>query len=597
MHATTANRSKTIKLAAIAGVSLLSVAALAATIATSSDPGITVVDGSTTPAPAPAPTAAATSTATSPTDAYAAALAMWRAPRVKGACASCHGPDFFDLARIGTTDADALRRARIDGASDAEAADLIAGIKSVRARYALAPEDARSFRPLQPGGAVLPGASSIERDAALGDEMARFMPTLAGNTPIRSLADARRARDELLNVDFNRMRIGIALPLWSADIAHGPQEGTMNDWVTDVARVAKPGNEAQWLALQDAYLNDPSDLNFWKMYFSVDTMTQSFGPVTPYDPADAAQVERLTLAKFKTTLLGHHMLLTRAIGNRSFVRGNVAFDYLGTEEPFKSAFAGKRTNPANIGETVPKFLPNPWWELGEAARSALRPSSASDGLAGNTGRDDNARDALRLLGYPQFVTDSIDPQLSGIDLRNDMQLSWLMLGSLIDAGQTRISQSNSTRVGEYLQAAMWSQDLFVHRVLQTGVRMVSASYRPESSWAKAPPPYMLDFNYFAKYNRLTPTRWSSADSTAVDGTIKSRQLDAFKRITANFLRMSLYLHEEALDQGLIAPYGTSRPANYAEMNAFFDYAQLPGRAEDDALLRRVAAKSQTPLSF
>lgn len=591
-------KAKASKLAVIGGVSLLSLAAFAATVNKSGSSPFAIVSGA-----APSLTSfsspilpSGTVTKQLPAETYATALAMWRAPRVKGSCASCHGPDFFDLARIGTTVTDAIRRARIDGASEEEANALVAGIETVRARYALPPEDPRSFRPFQPGGAVLPGATSIERDAALGDELANFMPTLSSATPIRSLADAKRARDELLNVDFSRMKIGIQFPLWSADLAHGSKEGTINDWVTDIARVAKPGYEAAWLALQDKYLNDPSDYNFWTLYFSVDKMTQAFNTPTPYDPADAAKVERFALAKFKSTLIGHHGLRAKATNNTNFMRDGMAFAYLAADEPFKTSFNKAQTNPTNSGEQVPRFLPNPWWEIGEAARSAFRPSDASLGLAGNKGQD-AARDVMGLLGYPSFVLDSVDPQLRADAMLDDLQLSWFVLGSTLDPGQTRISQSNSTLVGEYLQAAMWRQDMFIHRTLQTGIRLVAASYRPEAAWGKPPAPYMLSFNYFAGYNRATPTRWSSPGNAAVSATVKARQLEAFKRITANFFRMSLYLHEEALDQGLIQPYGTTRTADYDRVNAFFNYAQLPGRADDDALIRRVAAKSQTPLTF
>lgn len=591
-------QSRRLKFAAIGGVSLLSLGALAATVNSSAGVSLAVVPGA-------APSLIGFSSPVPPTDTvtkklpgetYATALAMWRAPRVKGSCASCHGPDFFDLARIGTSVADTIRRAQIDGASEAEANALVAGIGAVRARYALPPENPRTFRPFQPGGAVLPGATSIERDAALGDEMASFLPTLSGATPIRSLADAKRARDELLNIDFSRMKIGIQFPLWSADLAHGPNEGTINDWVTDIARVAKPGNESAWLALQDKYLNDPSDYNFWNLYFSVDKLTQSFTAPTPYDPADAAKVERFAAAKFKSTLLGHHGLRARAMGNTSFMRNGMALAYLASEDPFRTSFANQPVFSNPSGEKMPRFLPNPWWEIGEAARSAFRPSDASLGVIGNKGQD-NARDVMRLLGYPSFVLDSVDPQLRADAMLDDLQLSWFMLGATLDPAQTRISQSNSTLVGEYLQAAMWRQDMFIHRTLQTGMRLVAASYRPDAAWGKPPAPYMLNFNYFAGYNRATPTRWNSPGNSAVSPTIKAKQLEAFKRITANFFRMSLYLHEEALDQGLIQPYGTTRTADYDRVNAFFDYAQLPGREEDDALIRRVAAKSQTPLTF
>ena len=134
--------------------------------------------------------------------AYRNALDVWRAPRVNGECMSCHGPDFFDLARTGTLDSDIRRRGIMDGASPAEVEQLIEGVRVVRQAYRLAPENPRTFRPLQPGGAVLPGASTIARDLAFAEEFAKFAPTLTSAQPIRTLADAKRARDELLAIDL-----------------------------------------------------------------------------------------------------------------------------------------------------------------------------------------------------------------------------------------------------------------------------------------------------------------------------------------------------------------------------------------------------------
>ncbi|MBA3837927.1 MAG: hypothetical protein C0499_09760, partial [Zymomonas sp.] len=118
---------------------------------------VSTISGATAPAqPATAVTTGAS---------YDAALAVWRKPREKDSCVSCHGPDFIDLAHIGTTDSDLVRRAISDGASASEAQTLLKAVKDLRFRYLITPRDPRTFRPFQPGGAVLPGASSIERDA------------------------------------------------------------------------------------------------------------------------------------------------------------------------------------------------------------------------------------------------------------------------------------------------------------------------------------------------------------------------------------------------------------------------------------------------
>lgn len=157
--------------------------------------------------------------------------------------------------------------------------------------------------------------------------------------------------------------------------------------------------------------------------------------------------------------------------------------------------------------------------------------------------------------------------------------------------------TGSTQVGEYLQGQLSEQDYFIHRTFQTGLRNVVRVYRPEAVWNDRPV-YNLKFGYFTGYGRHMPTRWNSVGEGSVSAAVKAEQIAAYKRITANMFRMSLLLHEEELDCGRIAPYGTSPlDGDYASINDFFNYAGQPGRAEDDALLRRVAAKSGTALGF
>lgn len=528
--------------------------------------------------------------------AYRNALDVWRAPRVNGECMSCHGPDFFDLARTGTLDSDIRRRGIMDGASPAEVEQLIEGVRVVRQAYRLAPENPRTFRPLQPGGAVLPGASTIARDLAFAEEFAKFAPTLTSAQPIRTLADAKRARDELLAIDFDRIRVGMAFPIWSTDRFHGAAEGNLNDWVADVARTARPEARAEWLALQDAYLADPSDFNFWRVYFALQTMTQPFGLRPGNLAAHEQKIIRVADLKLRNALIGQHLLRTEALGRRNqFMRGAMPFAYLTRDEPFRTAF-DRLDATGRVGERLPRFLPNPIWELGDYARVGFDADPSTAGRLGNISSRDALRDRLTLMGYPQFVINGIDPGLTAGQSETDIRLAWFMLGLRFDPGMQRISQSNSTLVGEYLQENLHNLDYFNHRVFVEALRLVNRSYRPEAS-PGAPPPYRLFFGYFAKYNRQMPSRWNSTGHTAVGGDIKSAQIDAYKRTAANFFRMSLLLHEEALASGAIAPYG-SNPVNdgeFAQIRAFFDYAGLPGRSEDEALLVRVAMRAGAPI--
>ena len=94
-----------------------------------------------------------------------------------------------------------------------------------------------------------------------------------------------------------------------------------------------------------------------------------------------------------------------------------------------------------------------------------------------------------------------------------------------------------------------------------------------------------------------PTRWNSDPQNQISPAVKARQLDVYKRLTANMFRMSLLLHEEALDRGVIAPYGatSTQDGDFQPIIDFLNYANLPDRAADDLLVRRVAAKAGRPI--
>lgn len=523
---------------------------------------------------------------------YAAALDVWRAPRPKDSCMSCHGPDFIDLARIGSTDTDIVRRSIADGASEQEAQTLLRAVKEMRTTWRIPATNARTFRFLQPGGAVLPGNTSAERDLALAGELAKALPTLMTQAPIRSRAQAEQARNEVLAFDWNKVRVGVPFPLWSADIAQGPAEGTLNDWVADLPRVPKPSRRADWIRIQDEYLADPSHLNFWRLYFAVDDMTEPFATgTTPFDSTDSWKLRHFADAKFKSALIGQHIMRSQLRGRvGSFLRGQPAFQYLTSESPLNVLSAGKAAG-ASTGLKLPKYLPNPFWEVGDAARIGFLPSAASVGQPGNGGSEVRMRDTLRLLGAPDFVLDSVDPGTLRVEEETDVRLSWFMAGMLLDQGLGRTSPSNSTKSGEYLLGSLWRRDYFLHRSLISTVRTVTRRYAP-GAWIETVPAFSVNLGYFDAYDRNRPSRWGMRDNLSLPASVRTAQLDAFKRFTANMYRMNLYLYEIDLDSGRVTSReGVSSAEDYRRMLVFFEYAQLPGLSEDQALVRRIAAKA------
>jgi hypothetical protein len=206
--------------------------------------------------------------------AYKTGLAAWRkAGDVDGnACTSCHAADPMDLAFIGYTDAQIYRRAfsHTSKASQATIDAVIDMVHALRAKYNIkTPPNPLTYRPFQPGGAVLPGATPALRDQAFGQELKDMKMRLMG-APINSVADAKQAWTELAALDLRALKVGVALNHYTEDIFNNDgvnvpcadmhmceDHGTIADWMTDTP-VIKGALPANVLAAQDAYLANPT---------------------------------------------------------------------------------------------------------------------------------------------------------------------------------------------------------------------------------------------------------------------------------------------------------------------------------------------------
>ncbi|MDX2003654.1 MAG: hypothetical protein SFU83_00125 [Meiothermus sp.] len=493
------------------------------------------------------------------------AMALWHnqdlTKHPKGSCAGCHGADFFDLARIGSTDADLTRRAVIDGATPAEAAALIQAVKAMRTEMRLPAANARTFRPFQPGGEVLlsgltdpPHLRAVKRDIEFGRRLERLLPTLMGGR-IDSLEKAQKARDELLDLargtntagaNPNRLNIrklptGIIYPLWSADSFHGAAEGTFNDWVADVAHDAKPERKTEWLALQNAYLANPSTENFWKMYHAVATggitTTPLLGTCTMdgLNPSLACgAVDDFNQHKFLSALIGQHLMRQEALGlEDGFTQNALAFQYLDTDPRF--AFINQRKDP--------EFLPADMWEIGDRGRVMLDDSS----------RTGSFRENLRKLGYPEFVLNSIDPNRTEAQEQHALRLAWFWIGFSFDPSFARMHASNATKVGEYMVGTLIQERMFIHNAFAQNMRLVARGFLPEANVRSATrpsrvtpvkPEFLMNYSYFIGYGReILDKEWSEDRRAGVTfpQALKDEQGAIWGRFVSNGFRMSLYL--------------------------------------------------------
>ena len=485
-----------------------------------------------------------------PLEAQEKALKLWRdddrTQHPKGSCSGCHGADFYDLARIGSTKTDILRRAKIDGASPEEAAALAQAIQQIRARDGLPVENPRTFRPFQPSGTVLPGATPLERDLNFARSLEPLLPTLFG-ARIDSLEAAKKARAELLDLirgdnasganssrlNLRSLPTGIQYPLWSADLAQGDSEGTLNDWLADIALDATPEFKTQWHALQDAYLNDASDQNFWKMYAAVPTMTATkpferctIGGINPNLACGA--VDDFARHKLRSAMIGQHLMRTQHAARAGFVQGAMAFSYLDN-----ASYAVK--NEVLGG--------NDLWEIGDRARVMLDDNQAAGTL----------RTSLAALGLPKFVLESVSATDNVSAEQQRLRVTWFWIGFTFDPSFARTSGSNSTKVGEYMVGSLSDENLHLHNAFSQHVRLIAKGYLPEANVKKSgsamipvTPAFLMDYSYFIGYGRPV-LGWNEDRKNPLPAAQKLEQQGLWQRFVGNGFRMSMYLQMDALE--------------------------------------------------
>lgn len=240
-------------------------------------------------------------------DIIKAGLEAWRKPDQNGmACANCHSPDGIEIARYNFSDED-IRRRDAFHLERPDSDKIVAMIHALRDKHNLNDKllDPMEDRPLQPGGAVLPGATAQERDLAFARTLVTKLPGLF-NGPIDSFEKARQARNELIAFDTRKEPVGVPFPRLSEDIHHGPEHGLLNDWLADMPQKPRDAQaQAEWFALQDTYLANPSAANFWAMYKATDTL---------FDKPKGRLAEKLSMGKYRALLQLQHVMREEVTG-------------------------------------------------------------------------------------------------------------------------------------------------------------------------------------------------------------------------------------------------------------------------------------------
>ena len=306
----------------------------------------------------------------------------------------CHGsPDGFDLAYWNISAAD-IRRRDADHINPADSEKIVGLMEELRKKYDIVPKDIRTVSPFQPGGSMLPGASALERDAALIASFQSALPLLAtGN--VNSATKANQAVNDILNFDINSHPIGIQLPKWSRDKHFGNAEGSITDWIADVAMLPKDQAAMnRYYDAQDVYLNNPSEANFWLMYDSFYQNTKVAPELT--DP-DGKTFQR---HKYLASMIGAHDLRMETMGLPRILDKHSKHKIF-----YYDSAKGYRV------------FDGPIFELGEAGNA-----------------DEN-------FGFPQHVIDSLNP---AINIKGDIERGkdpWWWIGWMYNPGLV----NNTTR--------------------------------------------------------------------------------------------------------------------------------------------------------
>ena len=407
-------------------------------------------------------------------------MMAWRTPggKFNSACSSCHAPDAFDLAQFNFDDATIKRRALSHvGADDAD--KIIALVHAIRRKYDLHPLDPMTDRPLQPGGSMIAGPTSEDRDLAFGKSLASVLPTIMTDR-VDSLDKAKKARDEFMALDPRSVRIGIPVNRWSEDIFHGDSHGSVADWMTDLPCAPDPTKQQEWFALVDKYIAQPTDENLWLVYNAVPDDTKPFTNM-PFS-------KEFSYHKYKSMLIAQHLLREKAMGAKTI------------KDPIQFASLGK-------GE-----LPNPFWEVGEYAVL-------------NEGLDTDSQ------GMPEEVGKGLSPTLPFSKQMGDMKVPWMWMGWLTDQGLQRISGDQNTRSGRYFTLSLYTDGNYaIHNCFMITRKQLVQSYIPQALPDGKDQRFILDYSEFAAHRNVIRYEPQEPERQAL-----------FRKMVGNCFRMSLYL--------------------------------------------------------
>lgn len=474
-------------------------------------------------------------------------LVSWRKPDGDGiTCAECHGPAGYDIAVFDFDQAD-LRRATEPHLTDEDADAIFAMIELHRKRYPVAGglKDPETFRPFQPGhGEVLGGADAtpIARDAVFSNYLQQYF--LYAQKRIATVEDAIAVRDELVSLDISRVSTGITFNNWSrATSRQGHVKGgKIFEWLPAVGQQIPEEHLEEFRALEDAYIAQPSNENFWALFHTYDRWAVG-------DPHNAAPVKNklwLKMAKeqLKSNLVFQHDQLLKSQGQDGFVTG----------QQVPRPFADQEEEDSNLSF---------FWDVADVARIVRKTPIEEHPLRNQESLDFSEEGSLTIHV-------------------NQFRLTWFWLGWTMDPGLYFSGPSNSTKSGEYMIAQLWYDQMRSHQVFFNLVHAIKRGYQEglwdQSPGQKAPQHFVSYKRYFLRYGKYR----KGNDAIGFPGSAA-----AYKFQLANTVRIYALLHQNDIQQkGVVYGNKKEKFINHADylLRDVLEWADPENKLENDQII-------------
>jgi hypothetical protein len=509
----------------------------------------------------------------------AAGLVSWRKPDVNNIrCVDCHTPTGYDIAQFNFT-RDDLRLATTPHLPQADADAIFDMIEKLRVQYPPAGglKDFRTFRPLQPGGGHIVGgenAPANERDAAFGFYLKEHFKFAQDR--IVTLAQAREAAQELIDVRTADVPVGIKFNLWSRSVLRegAVQGGEIAEWLPSVGIQPKPEYADYWFALHDAYQREPSNENFWAIYHATPLWTQ-------LDPHNF--VEGSTHGNWRCVVNGQY-LSNALFSHDELLKARGLPSLLAAED-------GVRPFPDQRGVGDTELAP--FWTVGDNAR-----------VVQGGGFDAMPRRNRESVHLDRSYNGNLG-EVNGWKIDN-LRLTWFWIGWNMD-NSLRFSGEGSTLSGEYFIGSLWqgnvdnqrtgdsdsSHGFRMHQIFFNAVHQFKLGYKP-GAWRDndGVQHFEASKGYYLGYDRWRPRSQYQATDIGLPGANA-----LYKRILSNHIRMSLLVHaDEARKTG-----GNYYGENFTRYDLplwrdLLNWADPEWKQADEALLSDLKASLTPPLT-